>query len=103
MGHQPLGQAAPHFKEVAMPHQKQLTNVEFVTELMEYSRYGPMVQAFVIHCIHTKAREIAEFPNPEWFDSGFMCGQFWQDIAKDVVRQMDGKYGALARTTSKSD
>ncbi|MFG0678808.1 hypothetical protein [Delftia sp. WSY_7] len=85
-----------------MPRQHQ-TNVEFLTELMEYSRFGPMVQAFVIHCIETKAREIAEFPNPELFDSDFMSGQFWQDIAKDVVRQMDEKYGALDRTTTLTD
>ncbi|MXN30139.1 MULTISPECIES: hypothetical protein [Delftia] len=80
-----------------MPQQQQLTNVEFITELMEFSRYGPMVQAFVVHCLHTTAREIAEHPDPEKFGSALFDGQLWQDIAKDVLRQMDERYGANDR------
>ncbi|KFJ12665.1 hypothetical protein DR66_3856 [Delftia acidovorans] len=79
-----------------MPRQQQ-TNVEFLTELMEYSKFGPMVQGFVIHCLHMTAKEIAEHPDPEKFGSALFDGQLWQDIAKDVLRQMDERYGANDR------
>jgi hypothetical protein len=100
MGHQPLGSAASHFKEVAVPQQ---TNVEFLTELMEFSKFGPMVQAFVIQALHEKADEIASEPHPERYDCALFEGTYWQAIAKDVARQMAEKYGEYHRDQPATD
>lgn len=79
-----------------MPRQQQ-TNVEFLTELMEYSKFGPMVQGFVIQALHEKADESAKDPHPERYDCGLFDGTYWQAIAQDVARQMAEKYGDYNR------
>ncbi|MCO5337037.1 hypothetical protein NHB13_10545 [Delftia tsuruhatensis] len=79
-----------------MPRQQQ-TNVEFLTELMEFSKFGPMVQGFVIQALHEKADEIANDPHPERYDCGLFDGTYWQEIARDVARQMAEKYGDYNR------
>lgn len=75
-----------------MPHQ-QKTNVEFLTDLMEYSRFGGFVQVFVIQALHHRVAEIANHPDPEHFGNGLYAGSYWQEIAKDVDRQLTEKYG----------
>lgn len=85
-----------------MPHTRQ-TNVEFLTELMEFSKFGAMVQAFVIHCLHSKAHEIAIDPHPEQYDCAIFEGTYWQEIAKDVDRQMSEQYGSYDRNQPASD
>lgn len=77
-----------------MPGQPQLqTNVEFITELMEFSRFGAMVQPFVIEALRHRVEEIANYPHPEHFSNELFDGAYWQAIAKDVSRQLSEKYG----------
>ncbi|WP_404299014.1 hypothetical protein [Alicycliphilus denitrificans] len=87
-----------------MPQQQKLkTNVEFITELMEYSRFGGMVQVLVIQALRDGVEEIANYPHPEHFDNGLFDGTYWQAIAKDVARQLTEKYGPYNRVRPATD
>lgn len=70
-----------------------LSNVEFVTELMQFSRFGALAQAFVIDAISQHANAIAATDNPEAFTTGLFDGQVWVDCAKDIKKKMDENYG----------
>lgn len=84
-----------------MPHEE--TNVEFITGLMEFSQFGPMVQGFVIQALHEKADEIANDPHPERYDCALFEGTYWQAIAKDVARQMADRNGFYSRNQPATD
>lgn len=79
------------------------TNVEFLTDLMEFSPLGPLTQAFIVHTLHVGARQIADDPNPSRFDSAVLDGTYWQQIAKHVADRMDEFYGSYDRNTPATD
>ena len=68
------------------------TNVEFVTEIMEFSRYGALAQAFVIEALHLYAGDVAA-ADPRAFDSAGLSGSAWVGVAKEILAKADGKYG----------
>lgn len=68
------------------------TNVEFVSELMEFSRYGALAQAFMIEALHRYAGEVAA-ADPRAFDSAGLSGNAWVGVAKEILAKTDGKYG----------
>lgn len=76
-----------------MSHSK--SNVEFITELMEFSSMGPMTQVFIVHMLHAVATRIANDPNPERFSNGLMEGTYWVQLAQHVKDRMDEHYGSL--------
>lgn len=68
-----------------MTHQQ--TNVEFVTELMEYSRYGALIQAFVISAIDNYSGRVAAMPAME-FDNPMINGSAWHGCAVEIQRKL---------------
>ncbi|WP_208935419.1 hypothetical protein [Paracidovorax avenae] len=71
------------------------SNIEFVTDLMQFSPKGPLVQVFIVNAIHSAAKQVAEEPDPMVFDSPAFDGKVWQDVAKEILQRMDEKYGPL--------
>lgn len=69
------------------------TNVEFITEMMEFSHFGALAQLFVIDAITKHAQAVAASENPELFSTGLFDGQAWIDCAKDIHRQIEEFYG----------
>lgn len=66
------------------------TNVEFVTEIMEFSKYGALVQIFVLQAIEKFANEVANAP-PEIFakTDHFISTKAWQGVAREIVQKID--------------
>ncbi|GKS73297.1 hypothetical protein AVME950_00395 [Acidovorax sp. SUPP950] len=71
------------------------SNIDFLNDLMQFSPKGPLVQVFIINAVHTAAKQVAEEPDPRVFDSAVFDGKVWQDVAKDILRRMDDKFGRL--------
>lgn len=72
---------------------KNKTNVEFVTELMEFAESGPLMQAFVIDAIGKAAEAMVE-AGPDAFPStGLVSSQAWYACAKEALEKVGAKYG----------
>lgn len=70
-----------------------MSNVEFITELMTFSRAGPLTQVFVIDAIGKQARLVAATPAEE-FERPMFNGAAWVAAAKEIVQRLDAVYGA---------
>lgn len=62
---------------------KHLTNVQFVKRLMEQSRHGALMQAFVIEALSRYAKQCAD-ADPKVFDSPMMHGEAWHGCAVEA-------------------
>ncbi len=72
-----------------MPKTKPKDNVTFVKDLMSYG--SPLRQVFVIEAISKYAAACAK-ADPETFDSAFLSGQAWVQVAKDINAEMTERY-----------
>lgn len=72
--------------------EKPLTNVELVVEMMEYSRYGAVVQLLIVEAIR-KYPEAVSQADPATFDSPFINGTVWVAVAEEVRQKMKANYG----------
>jgi hypothetical protein len=68
------------------------TNVEFITDLMEHSRHGALIQAFVIHAIHQYAQRVAA-ARPEDLYTGLVSGHAWHGCAAEVREKLAQRLG----------
>jgi hypothetical protein len=82
-----------------------LTNEEFISELMTFSPYGGIQQAFVIEAIRNYSERVCSRPEPASDRSEFIDPQYWHKIATHVHTQFLKKYEPqeyLARLESAS-
>jgi hypothetical protein len=70
---------------------KRQTNEEFVVDLMNYSKYGGLVQAFVIEALRYYSEQIAESV-PKEDSKSFIDPIVWHGIAVDVLDQLKERY-----------
>ncbi|MCY1228384.1 hypothetical protein D9M72_406950 [compost metagenome] len=68
------------------------TNVEFVTELMEYSAHGALIQAFVMQALEQYAQRVAAM-DPEALDTPMVSGHAWHGCAVEVRDKLAGRLG----------
>jgi hypothetical protein len=71
------------------------TNVEAITEIMEFSRYGAMAQMFIIDALNKQARAVADAP-PEAFEGEgweMVSGKAWQGVAREIADKLDKHLG----------
>ncbi|MDP9881100.1 hypothetical protein J2W25_005172 [Variovorax boronicumulans] len=64
------------------------TNVEFVTELMEFSDHGALIQAFVMQALEQYARRVAAM-DPEALDTPMVSGHAWHGCALEVLQKLE--------------
>ena len=66
------------------------TNVEFVTELMEISRNGPMIQAYVLEALRLYSDSVVQYQDqiPE---DGFISRRLWVSCAEEVLEKLEGR------------
>lgn len=69
-----------------------MTNVEFVTELMEFPDSGPLMQAFVIEALHNYAENVKQ-DTSAWPANSLVSQSAWKAIADEVIRKCAIKYG----------
>lgn len=70
------------------------TNVEFVTELMELSSYGPLTQVFIIEAIRYYSEQVSNTPEPPDNITEFINPKLWHKIATDINSKMKARYGS---------
>ncbi len=63
------------------------TNTEFVTDLMEFSRCGPLIQAFVITALREFSRQVAQ-STPEALDTPLVSGAAWHKCALELQEKL---------------
>ena len=69
---------------------KPQTNVEFVTNMMEFSRFGALAQVFIIQAIDQYSKRVAE-ADPATIDGGFISGQAWVGVAKEIQQKLEAR------------
>lgn len=74
-----------------MSNKRMKTNVEVVTNLMEHSRAGALIQPFVIQAIRVYSEMCIE-KGAAHFDSGLMSGQAWIVCAEDAKKTIEEHY-----------
>jgi len=71
----------------------EMTNTEFVTELMEYSRCGPLIQVFVIQALAQFSKQVAS-STPEALDTPMVSGATWHRCAVEIREKLNARgYG----------
>ena len=73
-----------------MPHGQ--TNIEFVSNLMNFSRYGPLAQVFVIQALTHYSEAVAK-ADPARVDTPFVTGDAWVGVAKEIKAKLEEGYG----------
>jgi hypothetical protein len=76
-----------------------LTNTEFVTELMEFSRFGALSQMFIIDAIQRHADSVAA-ADPEALANPFVNEHAWIGVAKEIKERVEAKYGPIRQEKS---
>lgn len=67
------------------------TNVEFVAELMEYSRHGALAQLFVLDALDKWSKIISE-TDPAKLDNVLVNGEAWKSVAKEINDKIAARY-----------
>lgn len=60
-----------------------MTNIEKVEHIMNYSSYGALAQLFVMDALH-KWSELVSKASPDDVGSGFVSGEAWIGVAKEI-------------------
>ena len=68
------------------------TNVEFVTDLMEFSAHGALIQAFVMQALEQYAKRVAAM-TPEALDTPMVSGHAWHGCAVEVRDKLAKRLG----------
>lgn len=69
------------------------TNTEFVTNLMEISRHGPLIQAFVIQALDQFSKTVAA-STPDALDTPLVSGYAWHGCAVEIQEKLKARPGA---------
>jgi hypothetical protein len=72
------------------------TNVEVVTKLMEFSRYGALAQAFVVEAISRYADQCSAMTDEEVAkhdaEQNMLSYKAWRGVAREIKAIMDERY-----------
>lgn len=63
---------------------KRKTNTQVITDLMEYSHNGAMMQAFIIEACDRYARQIIESDGSSWPAHHFVSFDLWKSCATEL-------------------
>ena len=69
-----------------------LSNIEVVTELMQFSRHGALAQVFILEAIRKQARRTAA-RDPALLDSPMLSGKAWVGVAAEIRDRLERHYG----------
>ena len=68
------------------------TNVEFITELMEVSRNGPMIQAYVLEALRLYSDSVVQNQNQHQIpEDGFISRRLWVSCAEEVLKKLEAR------------
>ena len=61
------------------------TNIQFVNDMMNYSNYGALKQAFILEAIREYANK--HVLNEDAWDNGFVDATTWKGIAEEICEE----------------
>ena len=66
------------------------TNIEVVTELMEFSNYGALAQAFVMDALVKFSKIVMDTPSEKlaMMDNGFITCEAWKGVAAEINQKL---------------
>ncbi len=80
-----------------MKAKAQMTNVEFVTDMMDFSNYGALAQMFIIDALTKWSGKVAETPievlREQFGENSFINPDAWHGVAKEIKAKLDAQYG----------
>ena len=69
---------------------KKMSNTEFVSEIMEFSNHGALIQCFVITALE-KYSDLVLQDKSDWGNS-FIDKKAWQGCAREILEKLKAKY-----------
>jgi hypothetical protein len=69
------------------------SNIEFVTDLMTYSKHKSLVQVFVIEAIRYYSEQVSKSKPVSENTQSIISPKFWHAIAVDVNKKVSERYG----------
>lgn len=77
------------------------TNIEFARELMDFSRFGPLAQMFVIDALTKWSDKIADTPVEElrkaFEGNPLISAESWQGVAREIKEKLDANFAQRGR------
>jgi len=72
---------------------KRQTNVELITHLMEFSKHGALMQAFILEGLSKYAEQVKDIPadDPRWANA-FVSLDAWKGCADELSKAIKGHY-----------
>ena len=70
------------------------SNVEFITDLMEFSAHGGLIQVFVMQALEQYAMRVAAM-TPEALDTPIVSGHAWHGCAVEVRDKLARRLGRV--------
>lgn len=67
---------------------KPKTNVETVKNLMEFSKYGPLAQLFVMDALVKQAERVAESTPEDYPENSMVNPEAWIGVAKEILEKL---------------
>ena len=69
-------------------------NVEFLTEVMEYSKHGALMQAFVLDALDHRCNHLLkdEEQTLQALKGSMVSGQAWLGCARELKDKLDKRY-----------
>ena len=76
--------------------QRPMTNLDCVTAIMTFSRYGALAQAFVMDALSKHASHIAAMPPEElqeqFGDRPTISAEAWQAVAREIHQKLEAHF-----------
>ncbi|QRR12282.1 hypothetical protein GJG85_02265 [Burkholderia sp. MS389] len=73
-----------------------MTNIECLTDLMTFSRYGTLAQAFVMDALSKHAAHIARTPleelNEQFGDQPMVSVKAWHGVAQEIHEKLEAHF-----------
>lgn len=71
---------------------KQVTNERFVKNIMTFSAYGALSQAFVIEAIRRYAEEVAASKPEQYPEHGLVHPESWIGVGREIMEKYNDNY-----------
>ena len=73
-----------------MPKNKHLNNIEFVTQIMKYSSYGALSQAFIIEAVRRYSEDVIEHEHEvrESMMNHIINPEAWLGVAREIDKKI---------------
>ncbi|WP_321873088.1 hypothetical protein [Burkholderia ubonensis] len=73
-----------------------MTNIDCLMEIMNFSRYGALAQAFVMDALSKHAAHIARMPleelNEQFGDQPIVSAKTWHGVAREIHEKLEAHF-----------